>query len=63
MDKYGRTGMDGEAKSSGDSKGGTRHDTSLSLLTERFVGKRYRIAVHMNPSDLINSTGLVELSV
>eukprot|EP01084_Bolivina_argentea_P131734 232489_1 len=37
MDKYGRTGMDGEAKSSSDCKGGTRHDTSLSLLTERFV--------------------------
>ncbi len=49
MDKYGRTGMDGEAKRSSDCKGGTRHDTSLSLLTERFVGKRYRIPVHINP--------------
>ncbi len=63
MDKYGGNGMDGEAKSNSDCKGGTRHDTSLSLLTERFVGKCYRMAIHTNSPDLRNSTGLVELGV
>ncbi len=52
MDKYGGIGTDGEAKSSSDCKGGMRNDTSLSLLTERFVGKYYRMAFHINPFDI-----------